>query len=616
MRRLLPVVLIVAAALGGRLIDARRLAGDIKGDESTYIAMAFSLARDGDLRYEARDYQRFVGLYGHGPSGIFLKRRYALGLHGKTPVPSTDSLAFGKALAYPMAAAPFVVLGGLGGLLVFNWVLLGLCLYCAARFCGALVGRGAGWFVAAVFLGASVVPVYAAWLTSETFNFSVILIAYFLWLYKRVVPAETRSWLMRPETTIAAALLIGVATFSKGTNAALIGPIVLEALWSRRLVRSIGLVLAFVIAAAGLFGLNALITGEANYQGAADGVSRRYFVEHYPFDEAGTQFDERGSAMITNDADTGRVLADEALAQVPVNTWYFLVGRHAGLVPYYLPGMVMALLWLSRARRAPVWQWGTALAVAGSVSALIVFFPDSWNGGGGPPGNRYFLSLYAPLLFLAPAGLSLWPSVLALVGGVAFTGAMVLHPYEASSKVWLNPERKPLNWLPIELTLVNDLPCKINPLRCPITFIAEPTVQFYYMDGRTYSAERSPGSQTVDGTWIAGGASTDILVKTDLPPSRVRIEFSGPIENDVRGTFGDRPFAAHVPAGGRSAVTVSRPTPFRYHQNSVYVLHLETARGFVPAQRDAGSKDARNLGVFIRPTFDYDEASRDAAGAR
>jgi hypothetical protein len=608
-RRVLIALFVVAAAFGGRLLDTRRIAGDIKGDESTYIAMALSLADDGDLRYEKEDYQRFVGLYGHGPSGIFLKRRYHLGINGKVPVPAEEGLAYGKALVYPVAAAPFVLAGGLGGLLVFNWLLLGLCLACGARFCRAVMGSRTGWIVAAVFVGASVVPVYTAWMTSEIFNFTLIFVAYFLWAYKKVAPVSERSWLLQPWTTIAAAALVGVATFSKATNAGLIAPLLVDALFARRIGRTAVLALAFVAGTAGLFGVNALLTGDANYQGAPDDISRRYFVNHYPFDEAGTPFDKKGSAMVTNDADTGRVLADDALVQVPINTWYFFAGRDAGLVPYYLPGVVMMLVWLSRARRAPVWQWATAVAVAASIGGLIVLFPDSWNGGGGPPGNRYYLSLYPALLFLAPAGLRLWPSFVALVGGVAFTGAMVAHPYRASAAPWLNPERLPLNWLPIELTLVNDLPCRLNTLRCPILFIHEPAVQFYYMDGRTYSAEG-------DGTWIAGAASTDILVKTDLPPSRVRIEFSSPIDNDVTGRFADRPFHATVLAGGRSSVSIAAPTPFRYHQNAVYVLHLETTRGFVPAERDPGSRDTRNLGVFIRPQFFYDRGSSEGAAAR
>jgi hypothetical protein len=356
--------------------------------------------------------------------------------------------------------------------------------------------------------------------------------------------------------------------------------------------------LGFLVGSAGFAGVHALVTGEANYQGAEDRFSRRTFNETFPFDARGTLFEEKGSAMITNDADTGRVLAPEAIEQIPINTAYFFFGRHAGLVPYFMPGVLILAWWVVGARKAPLWQWTTAVAVLCSIGGLVVLFPDSWNGGGGPPGNRYFLSLYPPLLFLLRPAATWFVGATAWIGGLAFVGPLILHPYATSAAPWLAVESRPINWLPIELTLVNDLPCRLNTLRCPILFIREPAVQFYYMDGRTYSAEG-------DGTWIAGGTSTDILVKTDLPPSRVRIEFSGPIANEIRGRFADREFATSKPAGATVAVTVSDPKPFRYHLNSVYVLHLETTNGFVPAEVEPGSTDTRNLGVFIKPTFTY-----------
>jgi hypothetical protein len=207
----------------------------------------------------------------------------------------------------------------------------------------------------------------------------------------------------------------------------------------------------------------------------------------------------------------------------------------------------------------------------------------------------------------------LWPSLVALAGGVAFTGAMVAHPYAASDRPWEGVERQPLNALPIELTLVNDLPCRLNLLRCPVTFIAAPTVQFYYMDGRTYSSEPDPtgnGRGPVVGNWVAGGASTDILVKMDKAPARVRIEFFSRVDNHVTGTFGDRSFEASILANGRTAVTVLRPTPFRYHDNAVFVLHLKTTTGFVPAELEPPSTDGRRLGVFMMPTFAYDDDPR------
>ena len=64
------VVLLSAA----RSLDVPRAGYGIKSDEATYVAMALSLAYDGDLTYEKRDLERFAGLYHSGPNGIFLKR--------------------------------------------------------------------------------------------------------------------------------------------------------------------------------------------------------------------------------------------------------------------------------------------------------------------------------------------------------------------------------------------------------------------------------------------------------------------------------------------------------------------------------------------------------------
>ena len=602
-RAALVLCVVLLATFAGRWLDVRALSGDIKGDEATYIAMAMSLADDGDLYYEREDYERFVELYGEGPGGIFLKKRYTLGLGGKTDVSTDQSLAFGKALIYPAAAAPFAFVGGVGGLVVFNWLMILSCVWAGMRFTRAASGHRYGWVYGVVFIGASVVPVFATFLTSEIFNFALIFWAYYLWLYKKVAPKGETGWMMRPSTTVIAALLVGFATFSKATNAALVGPIVLDLLLQRRLMQTVIAGVAFIVGVAGLFGINALITGEANYQGAGDGISRRSFQDAYPFDDVGTRFEAQGNAMVTNDADTGRVLSEGIVSQIPLNVAYFFVGRHAGLVPYYLPGVISVLCWLASVRRAPLWQWTSFLAVAGSIGALIVLLPDSWNGGGGPPGNRYFLSLYPPLLFLVPRGLQLWPGLVSLVGGVAFVGHMLLHPYEASATPWKNVERRPLKWLPIEVTLFLDLPFRLNTLRGPILFVQEPTVQVAYMDANTYSAEGQ-------GFWIAGGDTAETIVRTERPLRRVDLVFSSPIENTVSGSFADRSIDVSVRAGSDASVQIARPEAGRYLHSYTYILKLTTTSGFVPSERDPEAKDTRNLGVFVKLDFVYDEAVR------
>ena len=107
----------------------------------------------------------------------------------RTPDTARGRLYYGKSYIYPLFASPFVWLMGTTGFLVFHALLLTLNValayrYLAAR--GSSPGLAAGF--AAVFLFASVTPVYFVWLAPELFNFTLVLCAFFLWSYKGVAP--------------------------------------------------------------------------------------------------------------------------------------------------------------------------------------------------------------------------------------------------------------------------------------------------------------------------------------------------------------------------------------------------------------------------------------------
>ena len=599
-RTIVIALVVLAATFAGRWIDVPRLAGLIKGDESTYVAMALSLAHDGDLKFEPRDLARFQALYPQGPEGIFLKRTYRLRPHlqaawppvriEKVPVPVTESLSYAKALAYPIAAAPFVLVGGLGGMLMLNVLMLALATWCAMRFCQERMGPWAGGILGAAFVLASVVPVFVVFLTSEIFNFTLVLLGYFLLLRKRL----PESFYVNGKKTpgVFSAILLGVATYSKpGIVAA---PLILAGffLWPRR--HFLKVASALVITVAGLFLLTTLVTGEWNFQGG----DRKSFYDTYPFANASVSFDTIGGQMTTNDADTGTVFAPETLRLLPANAWYFLTGRDAGLVPFYFPGVVIAALWLLRLRQSTWLQWTIAASCAGSIAVLLIYFPFTWNGAGGPPGNRYFLAVYPTMLFLLPAGAGLASAVTTLVVGAAFTAAMVVRPFAASSETWLNVGRAPLRWLPIELTIVDDLPVRLNPKRGRIILVHDPTVFAYLMDQNTYDAEGQ-------GYWVRGGASTDIVFRTEQPLTRLELDITTRVANTVTFDFGGRSGSVSLPERGFARIRIAPGPAMDVHRSFPYVLHLSTTAGFVPADTDSGSTDTRYLGVFVHVSFMY-----------
>src|SRR5262249_18801780 len=155
---------------------------------------------------------------------------------------------------------------------------------------------------------------------------------------------------------------------------------------------------AFVAVAAALYGATALNSGEFNYQGG----DRKACYHSFPFD--GSKPDPwtdnaRCPAMATNDSDADNVFNDFT-HRLTTNLKYFFAGRHFGFVPYFFPGAIAFLLWFLSSERTVPWKILTALAVAGAALLLLILAPFTWSGGGGPPGNRYFMSLYAPIFFL------------------------------------------------------------------------------------------------------------------------------------------------------------------------------------------------------------------------
>src|SRR5687767_7139914 len=250
-------------------IDFPRTAMGIHSDEATYYMIGHSLAHDGDVTYRREDLVRVWREFPSGPAGLFLKRGKDVidsGLMLRPPFvwtrvqpdPDRSRLFYGKSFIYPLAAAPFVRVFGTNGFLVFHAVLLALVVWCGYLFLHATMRPGVAASLAGAFVLASVVPVYVVWIAPELFNFSLGVFAYFCWLYKEVAPPSRVGrrwrWLLGPSSDIVAAALIGMAAFSKLSNALLFPPVVLWQIWRRQWWGALASSAVFALVCGGLFG--------------------------------------------------------------------------------------------------------------------------------------------------------------------------------------------------------------------------------------------------------------------------------------------------------------------------------------------------------------------------
>src|SRR5215472_13302166 len=499
--------------------------------------MTLSVAYDHDLRYTATDLLRFEDMFGTRPVGIFLQRT------------APNHFAFGKPFVYAVVAAPFVRIAGLRGLLFLNLLLLGTIVWMAWMFASTRLGAGSAFVLAVAFVCASILGLYAVWRTPEVLNATLVFAGYFLWLYKYVAPetvAARHRWLVHPATDYVAAALLGLATFSKPPNALLIVPLLMSFLARIGWRRTVMVGVTFLVFSAGAFGVNWLVTGELNYQGG----DRRTFSDNFPYSDRSAPF-EGGWPMVTENSDAEKLLAPSAFWPLFVhNSEYFFIGRDAGLLPYFFPGVVILVAWLARPSAWTLWQVLVLLTLGASVVILLALAPDTWNGGGGPPGNRYFLSLYPVLFFLLPAGAPGWTPIAAALG-FAVTAPLLAHPIAASLEPWHNVEHGIPRRLPIELTLADNLPVRLDLQRSRLDL---DNGLLYLMDENAFLPEQTKRF------WVAGAARAEMILRTDRAIDRATLQLHSAVANHVTVSLG-RGHASVDLAPESDATVILEPGP-------------------------------------------------------
>ena len=595
---LVGAVLLIVGLAAAMSIDVIPAGYGVKSDEATYVGMTLSLAYDHDLAYQRRDLDRFWGLYKTGPEGVFLKagKTLRIRLNSSPPFlhvtkladPRTDRLYWGKAFIYSVFAAPFVRILGMNGFLVFHVLLLFVVCLCGYQFLRARSRPGPAMLFTLAFVGAAVVPVYAVFLMPDLFNFALVFVAYFFWLYKEVAPTRNR-WLDGNGSTVIAAILIGLATYSKPPNAALMVPLVLLPWWRKQWKHGFVVGVVFVVVSSGLFGINALVTGEFNYQGG----DRKTFYGSFPLDSTRDVWNEHASLSTTNDADTANVLAPaEFVGRFAHNMEYFFIGRHFGFVPYFFPGVVALVGWAFSRDRFRAWRTLTFLAVVAATAFWLVIAPDSWSGGGGPPGNRYFLNIYPLVFFLMPPVQSSAGAILAWMGGALFTAKILVSPFDSAKRTWEIAEHGPLRRLPVELTMFQDLPVMLaQPIRARIEYRNDPMMFLYFLDGHAYPPEPP-------GMWVSGAGRADIIVRTEQPMHQFAMTAESSISTVLTISAGSG--TATIPiVPGKPASFVVPASGVRALHGYAYLLSAQSSEGFIPHLQDPASADGRNLGVLL-----------------
>ena len=600
----LAIALVVLCVFGGVAlsIDVPKTARGFKSDEATYYMMAHSLAEDGDLTYRKEDLARVWHEFPSGPLGVFLKKGKDIDLESVSgapfvravsrPDPDASRLYYGKSYIYPVFAAPFVWLAGTNGFLLFHAVMLAAAIFAAFLFVNARSPAIVAGLVSTAFFLAAVPAGYFVWMTPELFNLVVVTLAYFCWLYKEVAPTDLPRglrWIRTPRSDTVAVLLLAVASFSKPPNALLMLPILVLFGIRRQVWRAVGVSVTFGMLVAALFAINVAITGELNFQGG----ERNTYYRDFPFLDADSGF----SVGMTRATD--RVLKEIIFdpnvfwTNLGHNLIYFFVGRHSGLVAYFSAAVFALVSFLWPGVRREGWQWLVLAAAAISILIVIVWIPYNYFGGAGVLGNRYFMNTYGVFLFLVPP---LRSPVLAFVPwavGALFTAPITLNPFLSSFQPQEVMKHGPLRVLPIELTLVNDLPVNTQLTRVRVLFGTTPRFQIYFLDDNAYEREH-------EAFWIRGDSRADMLFKTPERVSRLQLTLStGPRDGRVTVKAGGERISLALARGEVRTLDIPIGAGFPYQGTRVWPVSVGVRGGFVPMFETNEANDYRYLGVLV-----------------
>ncbi len=453
------------------------------------------------------------------------------------------------------------------------------------------------------------------------------MLGYFFWLYKEVAGPTTPAgaarspWLVGPRADLVAALWLGLATFSKPTHVLLMLPVLALFALRRQWRRGFAAGMVFSVVVVGFFAANVAITGDWNYQGG----DRKTFYSGgdsrgFPFQSDDRTFDSTGIGRATNGVPLDVLVNRDAIVDVfRHNLVYFFAGRHTGFAVYYFPGMAALLLYLLRPRHQSAWGWLTLAGGLGSALFLMLYMPFTYSGGGGPVGNRYFLGVYPVFLFLTPGLATPWVAVATAAMSALFVTPVVGNPFFSSFHPGEHTKSGLYRFLPLELSLINDLPVNVSPSRSRQPLGGVPPLSGYFMDDNAYTREG-------DAFWVRGESRADLMLRAPAPleagpngeqaralrvPRMEIVLETGPKPNRVVIRTAAGEVAVDVPAHDQRSVVVAMGEGLPYKPypenptNYVYAISIESATGFIPLF-ETGGRDNRFLGVFVRMTPLYE----------
>lgn len=542
-------------------------------DEATYFAITQSIAFDFDLEYTKKDLHRIRKLIPDtaGPQGLFLKQT------------DKNKLYYAKSYAYPLFAAPFLLLFKTQGLLIFNGLMLLLMIFLGYKIMIQYHSEQKSFQFTLIFFLASIVPIYLWWTTPEIFNFFIIFLGLYLIFYK---------FKKYPSLIYLSPVLFSIAAFSKPSNLFPIAVFYLIFIFKKEWKKFFIFSIISIIATSGLFLINKLHTGEFNYQGG----NRKSFYNQFPYENDNFTFEDGKIQMSADDYFARQSFNPEILV---LNLFYFVFGKFTGFFIYFFPAFfILIFFWLQEKSREDII---ILFSIITGILFYLIITPNNYFGGSGSVGNRYFLSLLPFFFFMGYKKRILkyiW--IIPLISIFLLNGPLInSHKYTLAAR-WSGISF-PIKYFPVEKTQYRALPTNENRSAFgPWLKLGENKYQIYFLNNHFFKIKNKDKKGFGKGFRTLSNKQTDFFIRTRKEVREFKMTiFNIPKKNKVRISFEGQTRILTLRPKQKITLTFKNLHGLHIDNSYLYLVKIRSFKSYIPLMNTVDDFSADHHGVYV-----------------
>lgn len=543
-------------------------------DESSYFSITQSLAYDFDIKYKREDIKRIKEYFPGGPTGIYLKKKKG----------TDDYITYAKPFMYPLFAAPFFRLFGTSGMLLFNGLMILLSILMGYLLLKQYYPPNQSLSFTLIFIFSSVTWIYIWWMTSDLFNFFTLFTALFFFFYP-FKNKKNKHWFYISSVFFTAFVL------SKPTNLAPVGIIFLILLYRKEWKKFILLSLICIVLTSGLVLFYYQQTGELSPK-LYYGGDRTAFFTQYPFDKPEYKFVSHAKTSMDDYVERMYITPEVGA----LNLFYYFFGRFTGMFIYFFPAVFLLIVFFFR-KKIPE-DWFVLAAISSSILiATILFAADSYFGGSGSVGNRYFLNIFPFFFFLGFRNRSFKYSVIPL-----FAAAILLAPTFMDGLFHSYRPRKagiafPVNCFPVEKTQFMHLPTNENPRARNLNVGGK--YRIYFINDNFHPLEN-------ECFWTKPGKEAELLLLAPRKVKKFEIMLqNSPFKNTVTIQIEHKKKRGELKPGDKKILIFENIDGLKVSRGYLYHIKVKSSRIGGSNFEDSTLDGMRRLGVnvHIEPAY-------------